>query len=106
MLFQKGLKFIVLLAGPQLKLSDSRDTVTGEKGYCMIRATHGKLLSSNTEIFDLQNGQHYRVCMSYPLLYSGVNRGGWYFEVIIEDMPEGTATRIGWSQGLGNIHVM
>ena len=28
---------------PQLKLSEDRLSVTGEKGYCMLRATHGKL---------------------------------------------------------------
>ncbi|KAG0417236.1 hypothetical protein HPB47_005771 [Ixodes persulcatus] len=58
---------------PQLKLSDDRLSVTGEKGYCMIRATHG------------------------------VEEGSWYFEVSIEDMPENSATRIGWSQALANL---
>jgi Set1/Ash2 histone methyltransferase complex subunit ASH2 len=37
---------IVLLAlhdrAPQLKVSEDRYSVTGEKGYCMIRATHGE----------------------------------------------------------------
>lgn len=36
----------VLLAlhdrAPQLRVGDDRLSVTGEKGYCMIRATHGK----------------------------------------------------------------
>lgn len=67
----------VLLAlhdrAPQLKISDDRLSVTGEKGYSMIRATHG-------------------VC-----------RGSWYFEVKIDEMPDVTATRIGWSQQLGNL---
>ncbi|XP_048581166.1 set1/Ash2 histone methyltransferase complex subunit ASH2 isoform X2 [Nematostella vectensis] len=58
---------------PQLKLSDDRLTVTGEKGYSMIRASHG------------------------------VNRGAWFYEVTIEDMPEDSATRIGWSQLYGNL---
>ncbi|KAL8586819.1 hypothetical protein ACOMHN_052695 [Nucella lapillus] len=57
----------------QLKLSDDRLTVTGEKGYSMIRASHG------------------------------VITGQWYFEVTIKEMPEPTATRIGWSQPLGNL---
>jgi len=48
-------------------------TVTGEKGYSMIRATHG------------------------------VKTGSWFYEVTIEDMPAETATRIGWSQSLGNL---
>lgn len=33
----------VVLAAPQLKVSDDRLSVTGEKGYSMIRATHGQL---------------------------------------------------------------
>lgn len=59
---------------PQLKLSDDKRTVVGEKGYCMIRANYG------------------------------VTRGAWYFEVRITEKPENSATRIGWSQELANIH--
>lgn len=33
----------------------------------------------------------------------GVNRGTWYYEVNINDMPEGSATRLGWSQELSNL---
>lgn len=39
---------------PQLKLSDDRLSVTGEKGYCMLRATHG------------------------------VTKGRWYFEATVD----------------------
>ncbi|XP_052776815.1 set1/Ash2 histone methyltransferase complex subunit ASH2-like [Mya arenaria] len=67
----------VLLAlhdrAPQLKISDDRLSVTGEKGYSMIRATHG------------------------------VRSGSWYYEVQVDEMPENTATRIGWSQQQGNL---
>lgn len=67
----------VLLAlhdrAPQMKISDDRLSVTGEKGYSMIRATHG------------------------------VRRGAWYFEVIVDEMVDVQATRIGWSQMLGNL---
>ncbi|KAJ8319169.1 hypothetical protein KUTeg_004260 [Tegillarca granosa] len=67
----------VLLAlndrAPQLKLSDDRLSVTGDKGYSMVRATHG------------------------------VKRGCWYYEAIIEEMPAESATRLGWSQELGNL---
>lgn len=35
----------------------------------------------------------------------GVNRGGWYFEVSIDDMPADSATRIGWVQQLGKKYV-
>ncbi|VDL89606.1 unnamed protein product [Schistocephalus solidus] len=57
----------------QLKLHESQLTVTGEKGYSMVRATHS------------------------------VHTGTWYFEATIIDQPEGSATRIGWSQMLGNL---
>ncbi|XP_046870826.1 set1/Ash2 histone methyltransferase complex subunit ASH2 [Hypomesus transpacificus] len=67
----------VLLAlhdrAPQLKISDDRLTVTGEKGYSMVRASHG------------------------------VRKGAWYFEVSIDEMPPDTAARLGWSQPLGNL---
>ena len=33
----------------------------------------------------------------------GANRGSWFFEATIEDMPEGAAVRLGWSQELANI---
>ncbi|KAM7282053.1 phosphatidylserine lipase ABHD16A [Ixodes scapularis] len=35
--------------------------------------------------------------------FAGVEEGSWYFEVSIEDMPENSATRIGWSQALANL---
>jgi len=57
----------------QLKVHDDRLTVTGEKGYSMIRATHG------------------------------VSRGNWYFETTILDLPDGAHARIGWSQALGQV---
>ncbi|XP_075217314.1 set1/Ash2 histone methyltransferase complex subunit ash2 isoform X2 [Lycorma delicatula] len=67
----------VLLAlhdrAPQLRISEDRLAVTGEKGYCMVRATH---------------------CAS---------RGTWYWEATIEEMPEGSATRIGWAQEYANL---
>lgn len=53
---------------PQLKLSDDRLSVQGEKGYSMARATHGVL------------------------------HGSWYFEVIVSNMPNvpnKSALRIG-----------
>jgi len=40
--FFKYLHFMVdAFVAPQLKLTDDRLTVTGEKGYSMVRATHG-----------------------------------------------------------------
>ena len=32
------------LVAHQLKVSDDRMTVTGDKGYCVIRANHGKCI--------------------------------------------------------------
>lgn len=58
---------------PQLKLDVENNRVTGEKGYSMVRATHG------------------------------INRGKYYFEVYIDRMPENTATRIGWGQCYANL---
>ncbi|KAH8265089.1 hypothetical protein KR044_003516 [Drosophila immigrans] len=67
----------VLLAlhdrAPQLKISEDRLAVTGERGYSQVRATHS------------------------------VNRGCWYYEITIEEMPEGAATRIGWGREYGNL---
>lgn len=45
--------------------------MTGEKGYSMVRASHG------------------------------VRKGSWFFEVSVEEMPTETAARLGWSQPLG-----
>ncbi|XP_068702334.1 set1/Ash2 histone methyltransferase complex subunit ASH2-like isoform X1 [Montipora foliosa] len=43
---------------PQLKLSDDRLSVTGEKGYCMVRGSHG------------------------------VSKGKWYFEATVDLPPD------------------
>ncbi len=45
-----GISFLIYLqrltfAAPQLKISDDRLSVTGEKGYSMVRATHCKYKS-------------------------------------------------------------
>ncbi|XP_013078808.1 set1/Ash2 histone methyltransferase complex subunit ASH2-like isoform X1 [Biomphalaria glabrata] len=67
----------VLLAlhdrAPQLKVSEDRYSVTGDKGYSMIRASHG------------------------------ISQGSWYFEVTVVEMPNDSASRIGWSLSLGNL---
>lgn len=56
---------------PQLKLTEDRLQVTGEKGYSVIRATHG------------------------------VSEGAYFYEVKFLDQPEPSHARIGWSQSLG-----
>ena len=48
----------------------------GHKFYCTIRANHY------------------------------VNRGTWYYEAKIIDLPEGAATRIGWAQRNANLQVI
>lgn len=58
---------------PQLKVTEDRLALTGDKGYCTIRATHY------------------------------VHRGSWYWECTIEEMPESAATRIGFAQAYGNL---
>jgi len=58
---------------PQLKISDDRLTVTGEKGYSSVRSNYG------------------------------VNRGEWYFEITVSQLPENTACRLGWCQQYGNL---
>ena len=59
---------------PQLKLAgDDRMCVTGEKGYSMLRATHG------------------------------VSRGAWYFEATVRERPGVAALRMGWAQPLANL---
>jgi len=58
---------------PQVNVSDDRLSVTGHKFYCLIRANHF------------------------------VNNGSWFFEVKIQDLPEGAATRIGWAQKNANL---
>jgi len=67
----------VLLAlhdrAPQVNISDDRLSLTGHKFYCTVRSN----------LF--------------------VNRGTWYFEAKIVDLPEGAATRIGWAQKNANL---
>ncbi|BES94398.1 SPRY [Nesidiocoris tenuis] len=67
----------VLLAlhdrAPQLRVSEERLSVTGDKGYCMVRSTHS------------------------------VSRGSWYFEVTVKDMKDGSASRLGWAQEYANL---
>jgi Set1/Ash2 histone methyltransferase complex subunit ASH2 len=59
---------------PQIKVQDNRLTVIGDKGYCMIRATHG------------------------------VSQGAWYYEINVDDLScDGSCLRIGWSQHLATL---
>ena len=58
---------------PQLKVSDDRLSVTGEKGYSTIRANYS------------------------------VSKGNWYFEISVTSLPHPTAVRLGWCQVYGNL---
>uniref|UniRef100_A0A182W2Z6 B30.2/SPRY domain-containing protein n=1 Tax=Anopheles minimus TaxID=112268 RepID=A0A182W2Z6_9DIPT len=58
---------------PQLKVSEDRLSITGEKGYCMARASHY------------------------------VTKGCWYWEATVEDMPDSSACRLGWGQEYANL---
>lgn len=57
---------------PQLRLSDDGLSVTGEKGYSVVRATHG------------------------------VTHGTWFFELLFKEQPEASHARIGWTTELGS----
>jgi hypothetical protein len=37
------------------------------------------------------------------LFITAVSRGSWYWEATIEEMPEGSATRLGWAQEYANL---
>ncbi|OAF66945.1 hypothetical protein A3Q56_05331 [Intoshia linei] len=56
-----------------LKISNNRKTVTGDKGYSVVRPTNGAMF------------------------------GNWYYEVSIDKMKHPAATRIGWSTKYGNL---
>ncbi|KAI0990064.1 hypothetical protein GJ496_001824 [Pomphorhynchus laevis] len=60
--------------GPKLLLSDDRMTVTGHKGYTMVRACHA------------------------------VSYGTWYYEITITNQPENSCCRFGYSSQLGNLN--
>lgn len=36
----------------------------------------------------------------------GISSGSWYFEAIIQEMPENSATRIGWAMASANLQVI
>lgn len=36
-------------------------------------------------------------------LFIAVTKGSWYWEATIEEMPEGSATRLGWGQDYANL---
>ncbi|KAL0280936.1 UNVERIFIED_CONTAM: hypothetical protein PYX00_002085 [Menopon gallinae] len=76
-LYRAVIPSTVLLAlhdrAPQIKVSEDRLTCTGDKGYCMLRATHS------------------------------VMRGTWYWEATVTDIPDGGALRLGWAQEYANL---
>lgn len=37
------------------------------------------------------------------IVFSAVRKGIWYWEVNIDEMPDGSATRIGWGQDYANL---
>ena len=74
--YRKAMSSMVYLSmsdrAPQLKLANNRLTVSGEKGYCLIKASHSM----------------YKDC--------------YYFEATIDAMPDNSACRIGWAQQFAN----
>ena len=65
----------LIIISSQVIVSEDRLSTVGHKFYCTIRANHY------------------------------VNRGTWYYEAKIVDLPEGAATRIGWAQRNANLQV-
>ena len=41
--------------------------------------------------------------LDYIFLYLGVSKGTWYYEVTVEDMKDGSASRLGWCQEYANL---
>lgn len=91
---------------PQLKISDDRLSVTGDKGWvscsqddCEIRGDI-VIRRENSDLF-LKVVR----CSRYSMVRAthGVSEGSWYFEAIIQDMPDNSAARIGYSMPLGNL---
>ena len=82
----------MFILAQQLKLTDDRLSVSGDKGYCSVRSTHCK---------HRRRPHTCLCCIHYSL--PGVSRGAWYYEVTVTSMPTNTAARIGWAQHLANL---
>lgn len=39
----------------------------------------------------------------YILLFLGVSKGSWYYEITVDDMKDGSASRLGWCQDYANL---
>lgn len=44
---------------PQLKISEDRLSVTGDKGYCTVRATHGKNFYNTNKIVTVKRNRYF-----------------------------------------------
>lgn len=64
-----------ILRAPQLHLSDDRMTIKGEKGYSMVRGTHG------------------------------VRKGDWYYEIELLSLPTSndSTVRVGFAQACADV---
>ena len=65
----------LLFRAPQLHLSDDRMTIKGEKGYSMVRGTHG------------------------------VRKGDWYYEIELLSLPTSndSTVRVGFAQACADV---
>ena len=45
--------YVISLLATQLRVGENRLTVTGDKGYCMVRATHGTHTHAHTHTHSL-----------------------------------------------------
>ncbi|GBP13798.1 hypothetical protein EVAR_72234_1 [Eumeta japonica] len=89
----------VLLAlhdrAPQLKISEDRLAVTGER----VIAWLGQHTVCFEYLFETTSSRIYLI----HYLFTAVNRGRWYFEVTIEELPEGSATLFRLGSEYGNL---
>lgn len=45
----------------------------------------------------------YTFFSAFLIFFTAVTRGNWFWEATIEEMPEGSATRLGWGQEYANL---
>ena len=85
------------VTAPQLKISDARMTVTGEKGYSMVRATHGMTLDSYDAATTFMNCCT-RKCISQPI----VQIQGCFILILTHIIGTGTLAIVPLTNAIGS----
>ena len=102
------------VSAQQLKVSEDRLTVTGEKGYCLARATHSA--KHGAFYFEVDTTLHFEVDLHYFEVDTTLHFT-WYWllsnlihwtllmssQCTVTDMPGNSACRLGWGQQYGNL---